>query len=212
MNLSISHQVASKLLQIEAIRLNLENPFTWASGWNSPIYCDNRLSLSYPDIRSFIKNELKSLVQRDFVGVQAIAGVATAGIPQGALVAEALDLPFIYVRSKPKGHGMTNMIEGVVTPGQKVVLVEDLISTGGSSIKAAVALRDAGFDVQGMVAIFTYGFDLALENFAGENLKVSTLSNYNDMIEEALASNYISISEVDSLKAWRVNPATWNKG
>lgn len=211
MNSSISHQVASKLLQIEAIRLNLENPFTWASGWNSPIYCDNRLSLSYPDIRTFIKNELKVLIQKDFTDVEAIAGVATAGIPQGALVAEALGLPFIYVRSKPKGHGMTNMIEGKVTPGQKVVLVEDLISTGGSSIKAAVALKDAGLDVSGMVAIFTYGFDVALENFANEDLKVSTLSNYNDMIEEALASNYISESKVDTLKAWRKDPAGWNK-
>jgi orotate phosphoribosyltransferase len=211
MNSSISHQVASKLLQIEAIRLNLENPFTWASGWNSPIYCDNRLSLSYPDIRTFIKDELKVLIQKDFESVEAIAGVATAGIPQGALVAEALNLPFIYVRSKPKGHGMTNMIEGKVTSGQKVVLVEDLISTGGSSIKAAVALRDGGLDVMGMVAIFTYGFDIALENFANENLKVSTLSNYNDMIEEALASNYISESKVDSLKAWRQDPAGWNK-
>ena len=211
MNSSISHQVASKLLQIEAIRLNLEDPFSWASGWNSPIYCDNRLSLSYPDIRTFIKDELKLLVQKDFADVEAIAGVATAGIPQGALVAEALDLPFIYVRSKPKEHGMTNMIEGKVTAGQKVVLVEDLISTGGSSIKAAVALKEAGLDVLGMVAIFTYGFDIALENFANEDLKVSTLSNYNDMIEEALASNYISESKVDSLKAWRQNPAEWNK-
>ena len=211
MNSSISHQVASKLLQIEAIRLNLENPFTWASGWNSPIYCDNRLSLSYPDIRTFIKDELKVLIQKDFTHIEAIAGVATAGIPQGALVAEALDLPFIYVRSKPKGHGMTNMIEGKITTGQKVVLVEDLISTGGSSIKAAVALREAGLDVLGMVAIFTYGFDIALENFSNEDLKVSTLSNYNDMIEEALASNYISESKVDSLKAWRENPAEWNK-
>ena len=206
---SISHQVAAKLLQINAIRLNLKNPYTWASGWKSPIYCDNRLSLSYPDIRDFIKNELKELIQREFHGVEAIAGVATAGIPQGALVADALELPFLYVRSKPKGHGMTNMIEGVAQAGQKVVLVEDLISTGGSSIKAAVALRDAGIDVLGMVSIFTYGFDIATQNFASEGLKVATLSNYNDMIEEAVASNYVSTSEVASLKAWRQDPASW---
>jgi len=206
---SISHQVAAKLLQIKAIRLNLENPYTWASGWKSPIYCDNRLSLSYADIRGFIKNELKELIQREFHDVEAIAGVATAGIPQGALVADALELPFLYVRSKPKGHGMTNMIEGVAQAGQKVVLVEDLISTGGSSIKAAVALRDAGIDVLGMVSIFTYGFDIATQNFASEGLKVATLSNYNDMIEEAVASNYVSTSEVASLKAWRQDPASW---
>ena len=209
MESSISHQIAAKLLQIQAIRLNLENPYTWASGWKSPIYCDNRLSLSYPAIRDFIKIELKSLIQQEFVNTEAIAGVATAGIPQGAMVADSLGLPFIYVRSKPKGHGMTNMIEGVVQPGQKVVLVEDLISTGGSSIKAAIALRDAGIDVLGMVSIFTYGFDIATQNFANERLKVATLSNYNDMIDEAVASNYVTSDEVDSLKSWRQDPANW---
>ncbi|MEN8248911.1 MAG: orotate phosphoribosyltransferase [Bacteroidota bacterium] len=211
MNTSISHQVAAKLLEVKAIQLNLLNPYTWASGWNSPIYCDNRLTLSYPEIRSFIKDELKNLITREFSGVEAIAGVATAGIPQGALVAEALGLPFIYVRSKPKGHGMTNMIEGKITKGQKVVLVEDLISTGGSSIKAAVALRNAAFDVQGMVAIFTYGFQVAEDNFANEGIKVATLSNYNDMIDEALISEYISEEDVDSLKSWRKEPAGWRK-
>ena len=209
MNSSISHQVAAKLLQIEAIRLNLETPFTWASGWKSPIYCDNRLSLSYPDIRDFIKLELKSLIKLEFVGTEAIAGVATAGIPQGALVADALGLPFLYVRSKPKGHGMTNMIEGVAQAGQKVVLVEDLISTGGSSIKAALALREAGIEVLGMVSIFTYGFDLSVQNFAKEEIKIATLSNYNDMIEQAVAANYVSADVVDSLKAWRQDPANW---
>lgn len=209
MNTSVSRQIVAKLLEIEAIRLNLENPFTWASGWQSPIYCDNRLSLSYPEIRTYIKNELKTLVATEFTEIEAIAGVATAGIPQGALVADLLNLPFLYVRSKPKGHGMTNMIEGLVTPNQKVVLVEDLISTGGSSIKAAVALQEAGFEVQGLVAIFTYGFDIAIENFAKEGLKVATLSNYNDMIEEALSSGYISHGEVNSLKAWRQDPANW---
>ena len=209
METSISHQIAAKLLQIKAIRLSLENPYTWASGWKSPIYCDNRLSLSYPEIRKFIKLELKSLIQQEFASAEAIAGVATAGIPQGALVADALDLPFIYVRSKPKDHGMTNMIEGVVQTNQKVVLVEDLISTGGSSIKAAIALKDAGLEVLGMVSIFTYGFDIASQNFANEGLKVATLSNYNDMIEEALAANYVTANEVDSLKAWRQDPANW---
>ena len=211
MESSVSHQVASKLLQIKAIRLNLENPFTWASGWKSPIYCDNRLSLSYPDIRDYIKLALKTLIQEQFTSTEVIAGVATAGIPQGALVADSLALPFIYVRSKPKGHGMTNMIEGVIKPGQKVVLVEDLISTGGSSIRAAVALRDAGFDVLGLVSIFTYGFDIAAENMANEGLKFAALSNYNDMIEEAVLSNYVTGSEVASLNSWREDPANWRK-
>ena len=210
MESSISHQVAAKLLQIEAIRLSLESPFTWASGWKSPIYCDNRLSLSYPSVREFIKLALKSLIQQEFEKTEAIAGVATAGIPQGALVADALGLPFLYVRSKAKGHGMTNMIEGVTQAGQKVVLVEDLISTGGSSIKAAIALRDAGIDVLGMVSIFTYGFDIAEQNFANEGLRVATLSNYNDMIDEAVAANYITSNEVDSLKAWRQDPVNWH--
>ena len=211
METSVSHQVASKLLQIEAIRLNLETPYSWASGWKSPIYCDNRLSLSYPEIRSYIKQKLKLLVQREFAGVKAIAGVATAGIPQGALVADALNLPFIYVRSQSKDHGMANLIEGVIRPNQKVVLVEDLISTGGSSIKAAVALRQAGLNVLGMVAIFTYGFQVADDNFAREGLKVVTLSNYNDMIEEAVTANYVTNDEVNSLKAWRKDPANWRK-
>jgi len=209
MDSSVSRQVAAKLLQIKAIRLNLENPYTWASGWKSPIYCDNRLSLSYPSIRNFIKLELKSLIEQEFEMTEAIAGVATAGIPQGALVADALELPFLYVRSKPKGHGMTNMIEGVVQPGQQVVLVEDLISTGGSSIKAAVALKEAHIEVLGMVSIFTYGFDIATENFANEGIKVATLSNYHDMIEEAVAANYVTNNQVESLQAWRHDPANW---
>lgn len=207
---SISHQVAAKLLEIKAIRLNLEKPYTWASGWKSPIYCDNRLSLSYPEIRSYIKMALKSLIKSEFANVEAIAGVTTAGIPQGALVADVLELPFIYVRSKPKGHGLTNMIEGVVVQNQNIVLVEDLISTAGSSIKAALALREAGLDVLGMVAIFTYGFTVASENLKRENLKLATLSNYNDMIEQAVDSNYISTDEVKSLKAWRQDPANWH--
>jgi orotate phosphoribosyltransferase len=210
MDSSVSRQIAAKLLQIKAIRLSLESPYSWASGWKSPIYCDNRLSLSYPSIRNFIKLELKALIQQEFEMTEAIAGVATAGIPQGALVAEALELPFLYVRSKPKGHGMTNMIEGVAQAGQRVVLIEDLISTGGSSIKAALALRAAGIEVLGLVSIFTYGLDVATENFANEGIKVATLSNYHDMIAEAEAANYITSGQVDSLQAWRRDPANWH--
>lgn len=209
MSTSVSHQVAFKLLEIEAIKLNLANPFSWASGWRSPIYCDNRLSLSYPEIRKMITNELVKVIRERYQGVEVIAGVATAGIPQGALVAETMGLPFIYVRSKPKGHGMTNMIEGLVTPGRKVVLIEDLISTGGSSIKAAIALRDAGFKVFGMAAIFTYGFKISEDNFAEAGVDVVTLSNYNDMIDEAVAANYITLDQVESLQAWRLDPAGW---
>jgi orotate phosphoribosyltransferase len=211
MNSSISHQVASRLLKIEAIKLNINKPYSWASGWKSPIYCDNRLALSYPDIRSFIKEALIGLINNKFHDVEAIAGVATAGIPQGALVAEALGLPFIYVRSKPKGHGMTNMIEGVIKPGQKTVLIEDLISTGGSSIKAGIALREAGVEVLGMAAIFTYGFEVATDNFREADIEVYTLSNYNEMIEEALSLDYISNEEVATLKSWREDPANWRQ-
>lgn len=209
MSKSISHQIASKLLEIEAIKLNLDNPFTWASGWKSPIYCDNRLSLSYPDIRSMIKNALAKSIKQSFPEIESIAGVATAGIPMGALVAEVLELPFIYVRSKPKGHGLTNMIEGLVIANQKTVLVEDLISTGGSSIKAAIALREAGLEVLGMVAIFTYGFGIAEDNFTAANIKVRTLSNYNDMIEQAVETGYVSQDQVESLKSWRQDPSIW---
>lgn len=211
MNTSISRQVAAKLLDIGAIKLNLKEPYTWASGWKSPIYCDNRLALSYSEIRSFIKEALIGVIHNNFHDVEAIAGVATAGIPQGALVAESLGLPFIYVRSKPKGHGMTNMIEGLIKPGQKVLLVEDLISTGGSSIKAGLALREAGIEVMGMVAIFTYGFQLATDNFNEVDIKVCTLSNYNEMIEEAVASGYVSQDEVASLQSWRVDPSNWGQ-
>lgn len=211
MNTSISRQVAAKLLDIGAIKLNLKEPYTWASGWKSPIYCDNRLALSYSEIRSFIKEALIGVIHNNFHDVEAIAGVATAGIPQGALVAESLGLPFIYVRSKPKGHGMTNMIEGLIKPGQKVLLVEDLISTGGSSIKAGLALREAGIEVMGMAAIFTYGFQLATDNFNEVDIKVCTLSNYNEMIEEAVASGYVSQDEVASLQSWRVDPSNWGQ-
>jgi len=209
MSKSVANQVAAYLLEIEAIKLSVKKPFTWASGWKSPIYCDNRLSLSYPKIRTYIKTQLAQQIKSTFPDVEAIAGVATAGIPQGALVAEALDLPFIYIRSKPKGHGMTNMIEGKVVKNQKTVLVEDLISTGGSSLKAAAALKEAKVKVLGMASIFTYGFDIAKNNFKEANVEVFTLSNYAAMLEEAVANKYISEKELVSLKAWRVDPAQW---
>lgn len=203
--------VAKKLLEIHAIKLSVEAPFTWASGWKSPIYCDNRLSLSYPEVRTYIKDQLAETIKDNFSDVEAIAGVATAGIPQGALVAEALNIPFIYVRSKPKGHGMENMIEGKVTPGQKVVVIEDLISTGGSSLKAVEALNTSKFSVLGMLSIFTYGFKIADDNFKTAGVDLITLSSYNDLIDEALKLNYISEEQVSNLKNWRENPAEWGK-
>jgi len=205
----IASLVAKKLLEINAIKLNVLSPFSWASGWKSPIYCDNRLSLSYPDVRSYIKENLAKKITENYKNVEAIAGVATAGIPQGALVADQLNIPFIYVRSKPKGHGMENMIEGKITPGQKVVVIEDLISTGGSSLKAVEALKANSFTVLGMLSIFTYGFAIADENFSKVNVKLISLSNYNDLIDEALKLNYISKDQISSLKKWRENPAEW---
>jgi orotate phosphoribosyltransferase len=201
--------VAQKLLEIEAIRLQPEKPFTWASGWKSPIYCDNRLSLSFPEIRTLIKTKLVESVKDFFPEVEAIAGVATAGIPQGALIANEMNLPLVYVRSKPKGHGMENMIEGKVVPGQKVVVVEDLVSTGGSSLKAAQDLRNAGFEVLGMVAIFSYGFEIADKNFADAGIKLVSLSHYEALLPEAVKGNYIDGSTLKSLEEWRKSPSTW---
>jgi orotate phosphoribosyltransferase len=203
--------VAKKLLEINAIKLNVDNPFTWASGWKSPIYCDNRLSLSYPEVRNYIKNQLALAIKNNFKQTEAIAGVATAGIPQGALVADALNIPFIYVRSKPKGHGMENMIEGKITPGQKVVVIEDLVSTGGSSLKAVEAILAGGISVLGMVSIFTYGFPIAEENFGKENVKLISLSNYSELIKAALSLNYITEEQVESLNEWRKNPSGWGR-
>lgn len=204
-------RVASMLLQIQAIKLNTDKPFTWSSGWKSPIYCDNRLSLSYPDIRTTIKEGLISAINENFHTAESIAGVATAGIAQGALVAEGLNLPFLYVRPKPKDHGMENLIEGKVTPGQKVVIVEDLVSTGGSSLKAAEALKAAGFHVLGMVSIFNYGFDIASRNFYEANISLISLSDYSHLLNFALQENYITEDQLASLKAWRVDPANWKK-
>lgn len=204
-------KIALSLLEIEAIKLRPEDPFKWASGWNSPIYCDNRLSLSFPSSRNLIKEGLISLIQSNFPEAGAIAGVATAGIPQGALLADALNLPFIYVRPKPKDHGMANLIEGKIVPGQKVVVVEDLISTGGSSLKAVEALKDARFEVMGMVAIFTYGFNVADQNFKNAGVKLFTLSNYDALVSEAVKKGIIKGSSLESLNEWRKDPANWKK-
>ncbi|MEO7989842.1 MAG: orotate phosphoribosyltransferase [Chryseolinea sp.] len=203
--------VAEMLLQIQAIKLNTEKPFTWSSGWKSPIYCDNRLSLSYPEIRRIICEGLVQSIRENFFTVESIAGVATAGIAQGALVADALNLPFLYVRPKPKDHGMENLIEGKITKGQKVVVVEDLVSTGGSSLKSVQALRDAGFEVLGMVSIFNYGFDIATRNFYDANTSLISLSDYSQLLKFALDKKYITDEQLTSLKAWRVDPASWRK-
>jgi orotate phosphoribosyltransferase len=206
---TIAAEVAKKLLEIQAIRLQPEKPFTWASGWKSPIYCDNRLSLSFPEVRTMIKQSLTQAVQHFFPNVEAIAGVATAGIPQGALLANDLELPFLYVRSKPKGHGMENTIEGKVVAHQKVVVVEDLISTGGSSLKAVEDLRNAGFEVLGMVAIFSYGFEVADKNFSDAGVPLVCLSNYDALLPQAVNENYIDESTLASLAEWRKNPSGW---
>jgi orotate phosphoribosyltransferase len=211
-NLSISRQVVSYLLDINAIKINLENPYTWASGWKSPIYCDNRLSLSFPDIRKYIKMALKDKVTEKFGNVGMIAGVATAGIPQGVLVADSLGLPFLYVRSKPKGHGLTNRIEGRIMEGAKVVVIEDLVSTGGSSIAAVAALREAGMNVLGMISIFTYGFDISHSGFEKEKIPFHSLSNYEILLEVALERKYILAEQIDQLKKWRTDPAGWQSG
>jgi len=207
----VAETVAGMLLEIGAIKLDPNHPFTWASGWQSPIYCDNRLALSFPRTRSYIKEMLSQEIRQHFQDVEAIAGVATAGIPQGALVADELELPFIYVRSKPKGHGMENLIEGKVVPQQKIVVIEDLISTGGSSLKAVYALQSAGFQVLGLSAIFSYGFTLAEKNFQQDQIKWFSLSNYEALIEQALAKNYIQEHQLDLLQSWRHSPDTWER-
>ncbi|MFT7033526.1 MAG: orotate phosphoribosyltransferase [Cyclobacteriaceae bacterium] len=207
--MSVKNHIASELLKIEAIKLSPKDPFSWSSGWNSPIYCDNRMTLSHPELRTFIKKAFKEEILSRYPLVEAIAGVATAGIAQGALVADILDLPFIYVRAKEKGHGMTNLIEGEVRKDQKVVVIEDLISTGGSSIKAALALREAGLEVLGLGAIFTYGFPHAAANFAEEKLDFFTLSDYTAMLEPAVRMGYVNDNDLQSLAEWRENPEEW---
>lgn len=205
----VERLLAEKLLKISAIKLQPENPFTWASGWNSPIYTDNRLTLSYPETRTFIKTELVRTILENFSDVDAIAGVATGAIAQGALVADELNLPYAYVRSTPKDHGLENLIEGNLKPGQRVVVIEDLVSTGSSSLKAVEAIRNSGCEVVGMVALFTYGFPIAEDNFKKAKVKLLTLSNYNVMLEAALATDYIKESDIDTLKEWRKDPANW---
>lgn len=205
------YAVAEKLLQINAVKLNPQQPFTWASGWKSPIYCDNRKILSYPHVRDFIKSELTNAVFSEFPDAEVIAGVATAGIPHGALIADLLSLPFIYVRSKPKEHGMGNQIEGVLEAGQKVVVIEDLISTGKSSMEAIVAIQAAGGEVIGMSSVFTYGFPVAEKLFGDAGIKTLSLSNYNALIEVALDKKLIAEADVDLLKQWRESPSTWGQ-
>lgn len=201
--------LAEKLLKISAIKLQPDNPFTWASGWNSPIYTDNRVTLSYPEIRTFIKVELCRLIEENFPQATAVAGVATGAIAQGALVADTLGLPYVYVRSTPKDHGLENLIEGKLELGQKVVVIEDLISTGGSSLKAVQAIRQAGCEVVGMVAMFSYGFPVAQQAFKDAGVELITLSNYNAMLEAALATDYIRQEDIETLREWRKDPSIW---
>ena len=206
---NVAHLLAEKLLKINALKLQPANPFVWASGWNSPIYTDNRRTLSYPDVRSFIKIELTRMIMEHFPEAEAIAGVATGAIAQGALVADLLNLPYVYVRSSPKNHGLENPIEGDLRQGRKVVVVEDLVSTGMSSLKAVEAVRNAGSEVVGMVALFTYGFPVAEANFEEAGVKLVTLSDYNTMLEVALQTDYIRESDLETLRSWRNDPANW---
>jgi orotate phosphoribosyltransferase len=202
-------KTAEYLLQIKAIKLQPSNPFTWASGWKSPIYCDNRKTLSFPKIRSYIRDSFCAMIQDLYPKADMIAGVATGAIAHGALVADKMGLPFIYVRSGAKEHGLGNQIEGYFEQGQKVVVIEDLISTGGSSLNAVSALRESGCDVLGMVAIFTYEFKKASDAFTAANCRLSTLSNYSVLVDTAVNSGYIGEAEVETLKKWRVDPASW---
>ncbi|MBE9488137.1 MAG: orotate phosphoribosyltransferase [Bacteroidetes bacterium] len=211
MNKFIGTQVAESLLQIKAIKLNPTNYFTWASGWHSPIYCDNRKILSYPQIRKMVARSFASFIKEKYPEATTIAGVATGAIAHGILVAEELNLPFIYVRSAPKSHGLTNQIEGEYKKGDKVVVIEDLISTGGSSLSAVEALRASEVDVLGLVAIFTYGFQTAVNNFASANCNMDTLSNYETLIDVALEEKYILQEDLETLKEWRKAPDKWNQ-
>lgn len=208
---NLAKEIARELLAIGAIKLQPENPFTWASGWHSPIYCDNRLSLSFPALRTKIKESLATMIRERFPETEVIAGVATAGIPQGALVAEALNLPMIYVRSKSKGHGLENQIEGHLNTGQKVIVIEDLVSTGGSSLKAVEALRASGAEIEGMVSIFTYDFNVAREAMETNNVNLSYLSDYPTLIEYAVENGQLKPELVATLNAWREDPASWGK-
>ncbi|NER12357.1 orotate phosphoribosyltransferase [Leptobacterium flavescens] len=202
-------KTAELLLQINAIKLNPKNPFSWASGWKSPIYCDNRITLSFPPIRNFLRENMAKQIESEYGRPDVIAGVATGAIGIGMLVAESMGLPFVYVRPEPKKHGRGNQIEGFLDNGQNVVVVEDLISTGKSSLNAVKALKEAGANVKGMIAIFSYGFNIASENFEKEQVKLNTLSNYNFLLEQANETHYINETELETLKEWRENPAEW---
>jgi orotate phosphoribosyltransferase len=204
-------KIAEYLLQIKAIKLQPSNPFTWASGWKSPIYCDNRKTLSFPEVRSYIRDSFVSIADAFYPEVELIAGVATGAIPHGALVADRMGLPFIYVRSEAKGHGLGNQIEGYFEKGQKVVVIEDLISTGGSSLGAVRALREAGCEVLGMAAIFTYEFKKASDAFTAEKCNLHTLCNYSILIDTALKTRYITEEDVETLKKWRADPSAWGE-
>jgi orotate phosphoribosyltransferase len=207
----IELKVAEFLLQIKAIKLQPANPFTWASGWKSPIYCDNRITLSHPSVRTYIRQKLAQLIQEEYGAVDVIAGVATAGIPQGVLVAQELGLPFIYVRAKAKEHGTGSLIEGEIVEGQRVAVIEDLISTGKSSLQAVEALRNAGLSVAGLAAIFTYGFQQADDNFAAAKCRFSTLSNYKALIDYAAEHSFIAKTDIEFLNKWRENPSEWGQ-
>ena len=211
LNKDTAKKTAELLLQIKAIKLSPNEPFTWASGWKSPIYCDNRVTLSYPPVRNFLKEKIAKLVEEKYGKPDVIAGVATGAIAIGVLVAQELGLPFVYVRPEPKKHGRKNQIEGFLESGQNVVVVEDLISTGKSSLNAIKALKEANANVKGMVAIFSYGFTVAEETFGEHNLDFSTLSNYENLLEQALDSNYITQKELQTLESWRLNPSEWKQ-
>lgn len=208
---TLKKEFAKKLLDVKAIKLQPNDPFTWASGWKSPFYCDNRKTLSFPDLRTFVKLQLVHTVLAHFPEADAVAGVATGAIAQGALVADTLNMPFVYVRSKAKDHGMQNLIEGELAPGAKVVVVEDLISTGGSSLKAVAALREVGYEVVGMVASYTYGFPVAAQAFADAGVRLETLTDYDHVVAQALATGYIAETDVELLHEWRKDPANWKK-
>lgn len=209
-NTETAKKTAELLLQIKAIKLNPQDPFIWASGWKSPIYCDNRIVLSFPLIRNYVREEMARFIEDEYGKPDVIAGVATGAIGIGILVAQFLDLPFVYVRPEAKKHGRQNQIEGFIQKGQNVVVVEDLISTGKSSLNAVKALKEANVNVKGMVAIFSYGFKIALDNFENESVNLHTLSNYNALLEQALETNYISKKEVETLSLWNANPSEWN--
>ena len=204
-------EVTKKLLEIDTIKVQPLSPFTWASGWKSPIYCDNRKILSFPETRSFIRDKFVEIIQNKYPQAEVIAGVATGAIAHGVLVADKLGLPFIYIRSKPKGHGLENLIEGDLKPGQKVVVIEDLVSTGESSLKAAEAVNNFGGEVIGMLSIFTYNFDVAKEKFKKANIELTPLSRYQVLIDTALAAGEISKDQIETLMEWRKDPANWEK-